>query len=102
MGILETIGAVFALIVAAIGGIFAIYDRFSKPDIKAGNDINLLQQGCELKHQGIDKTINDINTRFDRMENNHINHIEADLRNINITQERILTILEAKYQLKVR
>jgi hypothetical protein len=35
------------------------------------------------------------------MDKNQINHMETDLRSMNITQTKILTILEAKYQIKI-
>jgi len=102
MGILETIGAIAALVIAAIGGIFSIYDRFSKPDIKAENDINLLKQGCRLKHEGLDKEVVDIKEDIKLIKENHLRHIEADISDIKSKQTAILTILEAKYQIKVQ
>ena len=102
MGILETIGAIVALVIAALGGIFSIYDRFSKPDIKAENDIGLLKQGCELKHKGIDKEVVDIKEDIKLIKENHLRHIEADINEIKLTNTRILTILEAKYQIKAQ
>lgn len=98
---IQEVGIIAALSVTTVGAIFAIYDRFAKPDIKAESDISLIQQSCQYKHDGLNKDIADINTRFDRMEKNHINHMETDLRSINITQTKILTILEAKYQIKI-
>jgi hypothetical protein len=98
---IETISLIIGLGITAVAAIFSIYDRFTKPDIKAAVDIDVLKEGCQLKHRGLDKEIVEINNRFDRMEKNHINHIETDLRSMNITQTKILTILEAKYQIKI-
>ncbi len=97
----QTISLLLAVVISIIGAIFNIYDRFTKPDIKAGNDISLLKQGCSLTHANLDNQILQINNRFERIENNHINHIEKDIRDINNTQTKILTILEAKYQIKI-
>jgi len=98
---IELIALIIALLISSLSAIFAVYDRFSKPDIAAAGDINVLKESCKLKHGGLDKEITEINNRFDRMEKNHINHMEADLRSMNITQTKILTILEAKYQIKI-
>lgn len=98
---IQEIGIIVGLGITALASIFSIYDRFFKADIKAEGDINLLQQGCKFRHDGLNKDITDINERFDRMEKNHINHMETDLRSMNITQTKILTILEAKYQIKI-
>ena len=97
----QTIALLSAVIISVVGAIFNIYDRFTKPDIKAGTDISLLKQNCALTHKSLDTQILEINNRFERIENNHINHIEKDIRDINNTQTKILTILEAKYQIKI-
>lgn len=105
---IQEVGIIAALAVTTIGAIFSVYDRFTNPDKKNEKDISnnegeisLLRQGCEYKHKGLNKEITDINNRFDRMEKNHINHMEIDIRNINLTNTKILTILEAKYQIKI-
>lgn len=102
MGILETFGLIIAVATSVVGGVIAIYDRFTKPDIKADNQIGLLKQGCELKHKGIDKEVVDIKEDIKLIKENHLRHIEADINDIKLTNTRILTILEAKYQIKVQ
>jgi len=105
---LENIGLIISLGVTSVGAIFIIYDRFAKPDIKAENDISLLQQGCEFKHKNIDEKFDSVKEDYAEVKSdiklikeNHLRHIEADVNDIKITQKQILTILEAKYQIKV-
>lgn len=98
---IETIALIIGLSVTSIGAIFAIYDRFTKPDIKAENKINLLEQGCVMKHGVIDQQISGINQSISLIKENHLRHIEDDIGKIKNTQTKILTILEAKYQLKI-
>lgn len=99
--VIQEISLYVGLAIAVIAGIFSIYDRFTKPDIKAASKIGILEQGCALKHSYIDKSIGEINKRFELLEENHIRHIEADVRSINNTQSKILGVLEAKYQIKI-
>ena len=49
---IQEIGLIVGLSITSVGAIFAIYDRFAKPDIKAANQIDLLKQGCAMKHAG--------------------------------------------------
>jgi hypothetical protein len=87
--------------ISLLGVMFLVYHFFRNPDIKAEKDISLLKQGCKLTHNNLDNQILQINNRFERIENNHINHIEKDIRDINNTQTKILTILETKYKIKI-
>lgn len=98
---IQEISIIAGLSITAVAAIFSIYDRFSKPDIKSENDIAVLKEGCRLKHEGIDKDISFINKDLTLIKENHLRHIEADVNDIKLTQKQILTILEAKYQVKI-
>lgn len=101
MGILEIIGIVITLLIAVVGAIITIYEKFTKPDNKAKNEINLIKQGCDLKHNSINGEIKDIKKNISLIKENHLRHIENDIKCINNTQTKILTILESKYQIKI-
>lgn len=96
MGILETIGLAIAIATSAIGGLIAIYERFSKPDIKAANQIDLLKQGCALKHEGIDEKFQVINSTLTLIKENHLKHIEERVTGLEKGQERVITILDER------
>lgn len=76
--------------------VIMFYRTFRDPDIKADNEIGLIKQGCILKHQGIDQQISQINKNLLFMRENHINHMEIDIKNLQLGQERIITILDER------
>lgn len=84
-----------------VGMAFLVYNKFVDPDIKADNRLNLLEQGCGLKHKGIDEKISSIDQSIYLIKENHLRHIEADQATMKNDLTKILTILEAKYQIKV-
>jgi hypothetical protein len=98
---IQEIGLIVALAITTIGAIFTVYDRFSKPDVKNSTDIGLLQAGCKFRHSAIDQDIAEIKQSQLLMKENHLPHIEAAVNRIDKTQTKILTILEAKYQIKI-
>lgn len=97
---IEQVSIYIGLAIASVGGIFAIYDRFTKPDIKAGRDIDLMKQGCQFKHEAIDKDIASINRNLYRLRKNHIDHMERDIKTISDNQIRILAILGTKQEIE--
>lgn len=92
----ETIGLVIGLGITSIGAIFAIYDRFTKPDINAASEIKVIKQGCALKHAGIDEKFQSINETLTLIKENHLAHIETRMNGLEIGQERMMTILEER------
>ena len=81
---------------ASIGGIVQIIDRFSQPDIKASENIALIEQGCTLKHKGIDEKFTSINKELTFIKENHLKHIETDIKGIREEHVRLITILDER------
>lgn len=76
-------------IVTLLGVMFVVYNHFRDPDINAKTEIELLKQSCRLKHNNIDGELILI-------KENHLKHIEADVKELNNKQIRILTILDER------
>ena len=93
---IQEIGLILGLSITSVGAIFAIYDRFAKPDIKAANQIDLLKQGCALKHEGIDEKFQSINETLTLIKENHLAHIETRVTGLEIGQKEIVTILNER------
>lgn len=86
--ILQYLSAITSL--ATLIGIVVIVYKFSNdPDEKASKRISLLEQGCELKHKFLDENILMI-------KENHLKHIEADIRELKEGQIKVMTILEER------
>lgn len=98
---IQEISIIVGLAITVFAAVFSIYDRFSKPDIKAGTDIAVLKDGCKIKHKNLDEKMFGVVEDIKLIKENHLRHIEADINQINNTQTKILTILEAKYQIKI-
>lgn len=92
---------IIGLGITSVGAIFSVYDRFSKPDIKSAEKVALLEQGCLLKHKGIDEKFTSINNELTFIKDNHLKHIEADVRGLSDTQIKILTILKAVHKIDI-
>ena len=106
--LIQEISLIVGLGITAIAAIFTIYDRFTKPDIRAANKIGLLEQGCVLKHEGIDKEIKtvkenyaDIKEDIKLIKENHLRHIENDIGTLKSDMKVTLAILQEKYQIKI-
>ena len=76
--------------------IFGIYFYFRNPDIKAKSRLDLLEQGCKLKHKSIHQNIISINSDIKFMRENHIDHMEDDIKEIKQDMTKVLTILEER------
>lgn len=79
-----------------IGIVFVIYKTFTGPDIKAAQNIALLKQGCELKHNRLNENIAKIEKMIEKFEENHMNHIEPDIRLLRENQVKIFQILNER------
>lgn len=87
----------FALSVSAlIGVVFAVYKTFREPDIKADKDMALMKQGCEDKHKNLDATIAGIHESISFIQNNHLKHIEVDIKALQEGQVKLFTILDER------
>ena len=100
---LQAAGSIVTLIVV----IFIIYKTFSDPDIKAANKIDLLTQGCDLKHKALDSlwgekftnienNIVEINKSFAFLQENDLKHVEESVKALELGQERIVTMLNER------
>lgn len=79
-----------------LGVLFAVYQYFRKPDEDASKEISLLKQGCGLKHSAIDETMASFNLEISAIKNNHLKHIEESVRQLELGQQKLFTILEER------
>ncbi|NCD00197.1 MAG: hypothetical protein EOL95_10930 [Bacteroidia bacterium] len=86
-----------------IGVIFIIYNHFRKPDEDASKNIALMQQGCQLKHESLDKdisaiykSIESISRTFSLFQKNEFKHIEDRMGALEKGQTVITTILDER------
>lgn len=85
---------IIQLIISAltlIGIVFAIYRFFRDPDVKSAEEISLIKERCELRHQFIDENLVMI-------KENHLNHLESDVAQLRTDMTRVLTILEERFK----
>jgi len=83
--------------VLAIGAfIFGIYFYFRNPDVKAKSRLDLLEQGCKMKHKNIGENIHSINNSIKLIHENHLKHIEYNINEMQKQMTRVLTILEER------
>lgn len=110
MTVLQWIQAIGG-IVSLIGVLFLIYKQFSDPDVKAANRLDLLSQGCDLRHKSLEdlwgekfsnmeSNINSINKSFLLLQENDLKHIENSISALEKGQEKILTIMDERFPKK--
>ena len=87
-------------ILTLLGIIFAIYKFFRDPDIKAEKKISLLEKGCNLRHEYLNKDISNIYKDLSFIKDNHLLHIEEDISKLKGDVVKILTILEERSSLQ--
>ena len=80
--------------VSLLGVIFLVYHFFRNPDIKADKDISLLETECDLKHKRIDEILAELKNGILLIKENHLKHIEKDIKKISDSQIRTEAILE--------
>lgn len=81
---------------ALVGVIFAIYKYFREPDIKIDKDMALMKQGCVNKHANLDDKILAINSDISFIRENHLKHIEDNIRLLQEGQVKLFTILDER------
>lgn len=80
--------------VSLLGVIFLVYHFFRNPDIKADKDIGIIESECDLKHKRIDEILAELKNGILLIKENHLKHIEKDIKKISDSQIRTETILE--------
>jgi len=80
--------------ISLIGVMFLVYHFFRNPDIKAEKDISIIEKECELKHKRIDEILEELKNGIILIKENHLTHIEKDIKKISESQIRTETILE--------
>ena len=88
---------------ALITMLFVFYKSYREPDIKADKNIDLLKQGCQLRHSGIDKdlgiiskSIAEMQRSFSLLQENDLKHIETRMTDLEKGQIEIKTILNER------
>ncbi len=92
MEALLKIQPVISLIIslATLVGIIIAFYRFSAdPDVKASEEIKLINQRCAMLHGNLDGKISLI-------KNNHLSHIEKDIAELKENQVKMFTILDER------
>ena len=69
--------------------LFLVYDRFLKPGTNLEQELAVMKQACQLKHEVLDENIVMI-------KENHLAHIEETMRKQSEDIVRIFTILEER------
>jgi len=80
--------------VSLIGVMFLVYHFFRNPDVKADKDIGIIESECNLKHKRIDEILAELKNGILLIKENHLPHIENDIKKISEGQIRIEAILE--------
>lgn len=99
---LETISKIQPIASLAISGLtllgfsFAAYKFSRDPDIKASQEIGLIKQRCSFLHTGVDESIGEIKGSIKAIKNNHLHHIERDIKALQEGQVKMFTILEER------
>lgn len=83
-------------IATIIGLIILFYRTFRDPDIKTGEEIGLIKQGCEFKHNELNKDISAINKSIDFIKENHLKHIEGSLKNHDEKFVKLFTLMDER------
>lgn len=73
-----------------------VYKTFIVPDNKAINKIEVIQTHCRDTHSALNETLAKLNQGLALIKENDLNHIEKRLDGVEITQTKILTILEER------
>jgi hypothetical protein len=89
LGIISSVGAIIAMIIL-------FYKTFRDPDIKTEKDIGIMEEKCNGRHKLIDQEIFQINETLRLMKVNHIDHMEKDIKLINLNQVEIKTMLNER------
>lgn len=80
--------------VSLLGVMFLVYHFFRNPDIKADKDIGIIESECNLKHKRIDEILAELKNGILLIKENHLKHIEKDIKKISDSQIRTEAILE--------
>lgn len=79
-----------------VGFVFIIYKTFTDPDVKSAKKIEVMEGQCELKHLRLDEITTELKNAILLIKENHLPHIEKDVRAISMAQTEILTILKER------
>lgn len=87
----------FILTICALGGIvFTIYKSVREPDIKTDKQLGIIGEEfgkrdalCEMRHKNIDGNILMI-------KENHLKHMEKDIKDLNEKMATVITIIEER------
>ena len=78
------------------GTIIAIYRSYSDPSQRQDKEIAVGEVACKLRHEGIDKSLINIESKLTLVQENHLKHIEERLNGLENNQMKIFTILEER------
>ena len=82
--------------ITLLGVIFAIYKYFRDPDIRSQDQINVMQATCKQKHQYVDENLKILAENFTSIKNNELKHIERSIKELELNQMKIFTILDER------
>lgn len=104
---IQEIGLIIGLSVTSVGALFTVYDRFANTDISSAQKVALLEQGCSLKHNALDKMLDEklgtmnehigqLSKTMMLLQENDIKHIELRLTDQDKSLAKLFTILEER------
>lgn len=106
---INEVGIIIGVIGGIIGlfaGIFSVYHFFRNPDIKADKEVSMLKNSCDIRSKRVDELIEhlaqhqeEVKEDIKHIKNNHLSHIEASIKNLEVTQAKILGQLESFSQI---
>ncbi len=79
-----------------IAVVIMVYRTFKDPSEKNEKNIEVFEAQCDGKHRLVDLHIAQINESLTLLKENHINHIEKDIKHLQEGQVRILTVLDER------
>lgn len=95
----QQISSIIQIIISAstlVGMIIMAYRSFRDPDVKADSEINLIKQGCALKHTRLDQILDRLGSDMRMIQENDLKHIEKEMAGVKEKQIEIFTILQER------
>jgi hypothetical protein len=91
----ENLGVIMQIL--TLGGIiFAIYKSYSNPQVKLDKDYATMEIECKYKHHALDENIHSINRTLTLIQENHLSHIENEIKRLGEGQIRLETIINER------
>ncbi len=91
----------FAQILVIVLGLVAIikyvldtYKGIDKPNVKQDLEIRSIQENCVIRSTNVDEKFSELKNDIHHLKNNHLRHIETDVKELGHKMVRIETKLD--------